>query len=143
MTLRPDWEAISTVVGTISAVATIAIGWAAFGISRTQTKAALFDRRFKAYRDLAAGIASIQIDGAVYSPTYETIKEAIHLARFLYDGQTIDLLEKIQLETYEAWLKRPLENQGRSSSDYKESSEHMSEIKSLWSSAKPLMEKSL
>lgn len=127
----------------VAAIATAIIGWAAINISKAQTKAGLFDRRFKAYRDLAAGIASMRIDGAVYPPTYETVKEAVHLAVFLYDRKTVSLLEELQHQTYGAWMYRPLENRGRDADDYDKAETHMRQMDQLWAQVQPRMVKSL
>ncbi|MFC7380253.1 hypothetical protein [Brevundimonas sp. GCM10030266] len=143
MKFQPDWEALGVLVAGISAFATVVVGWAAVRIARGQTKAALFDRRFKAYRDLASGIASMKIDGAIYPKTYETLKEAVHLARFLYSRPIVGPLEELQTHAYHAWLLRPLENHGRDVKDYDEAERHMRAIENIWSSVQPLMEKSL
>lgn len=127
----------------VAAIATAIIGWAAISISRAQTKAGLFDRRFKAYRDIAAGIASMRIDGAVYPSTYETLKEAVHLAVFLYDEKTVSLLDELLDQTYGAWMHRPLENRGRDADDYDKAEAHMRRMDQLWEQARPRMIKSL
>lgn len=127
----------------ISAVATVVIGIAALSIARSQTRAALFDRRFAAFRDLAAGMAQMAIDGAVYDPTFEKLKEAILLSRFLFNKEVVQHLDRLVEETQSAWMLRPLKNRGRDAADWEKAEQHHRNMEEAWREARPLIERAL
>jgi hypothetical protein len=126
-----------------SALATFVVGLAAMNMGRTQTKASLFDHRFKVYSELSQAIAEISADAAVRDEALDAIHRGLHASRFLYSEEVYRQVDLIWHAANGARWLAPLEHRKRSKAEQEQEAHQREEINNVWAQLEPLMSRSL
>lgn len=134
------WEVVAQFC---SALATFVVGLAAMNMGRTQTKAALFEHRFKVYSELAGAIAEINADAAVRDSALDAVHRCLHASRFLYSEEVYRQIDLIWHAANGARWLAPLEHRQRSKSEQEQEARQREEIHNIWISLEPMMSHSL
>ncbi len=143
MTFQDEILLLSVIAQFCGAMATFAVGLAAFNMGRTQTKASLFDHRFGVYRRLTEAVAEIASAGAVRDAPLDAINQCLHAAKFLFGQDIYRDIEVIWVAANGARWVAPLEHRTRSSHEQEEERHHRAEIDRVWALLEPKMSKSL
>ncbi len=143
MTFQDEILLLGVVAQFCGAMATFAVGLAAFNMGRTQTKASLFDHRFGVYRRLTEAIAEIATAGAVRDASLDAINQCLHSAKFLFSQEVYRDIELIWVAANGARWVAPLEHRVRSPREQEEERAHRAEIDRVWATLEPKLSRSL
>ena len=143
MNFQDEILLLSVVAQFCGAMATFAVGLAAFRVGRNQTKASLFEHRFAVYRRLTEALAEIASAGAVRDAPLDAIYQCLHAAKFLFGEDIYRDIEVIWVEANGARWVAPLEHRTRSLHEQEEERHHRAEIDRIWVALEPKMSKSL